>query len=102
SYGSNTDYERSVAFSAGAQPLPGFALGATIKHVRVHFGSFDFGGQTNGYDFAVLDRIRFSPRSVVSFGANLQNMVGKITSFSFVRPSPLPHNLKRGAAWDLA
>lgn len=98
SYGSDLDYERSVAFSAGAQPLPGFALGATIKHVRVHFGSFGSSDATNGYDFAVLERIHSSPRSALSFGANLQNTVGKIT---FANEDPLPRNLKVGAAWDL-
>jgi len=102
SYGSDSEYEKSVALSVGAQPLPGFALGATVKHIRIHFGPGLGGeGETNGYDFGALDRIRLSPRSSLSFGVNLQNLIGKVSFMNEDAVSPLSHNLKVGAALDV-
>ncbi|OGF12806.1 MAG: hypothetical protein A2W00_00840 [Candidatus Eisenbacteria bacterium RBG_16_71_46] len=96
SFGSN---EFSPALYYGTRILPDFAVGASIKYIRIQLApnSLSGVGSTFGLDLAALYRI---PQYRVNFGANLQNLGPSVTFLSEDQSSPLSRNLKVGTSWE--
>ncbi len=94
-FGSN---EFSPAVYYGTRILPDFAVGASLKWIRIQLAptSASGVGTTFGLDLAALYRI---PAARLNFGLNVQNLGPSVTFINEDQASPLSRNLKVGAAW---
>ena len=94
-FGSN---EFSPALYYGTRILPDFAVGASLKWIRIQLApTSDHGvGTTFGLDLGALYRI---PAARLNFGLNIQNLGPSVTFISEDQASPLSRNVKAGAAW---
>ncbi len=96
--GQFTSNEVSPAVYWGTQILPDFAVGATLKYIRIQLApSKNSGvGSTVGLDVGGLYRI---PAARLNLGVNVQNLGPSVTFLNEDQKSPLSRNLKVGAAW---
>jgi hypothetical protein len=94
-FGSN---EFSPAIYYGTRILPDFAVGASLKWIRIQLApqANNGVGTTFGLDLAALYKI---PAARLNFGLNVQNIGPSVTFINEDQASPLSRNLKVGAAW---
>jgi hypothetical protein len=94
-FGSN---EFSPAISYGTRLLPDFAVGATLKYIRIQLApnSLSGVGATFGLDLGGLYRI---PAARLSLGATVQNLGPSVTFVNEDEASPLSRNVRAGIAW---
>lgn len=99
--GSFTSNEISPALYYGTKILPDFAVGASLKYIRIQLApSAQNGvGSTFGVDLGALYRI---PSAHLNFGLNVQNLGPSVTFLNEDQKSPLSRNLKTGFAWEAA
>jgi hypothetical protein len=92
-------YEFSSGLSYGTRLLPDFAIGATVKYIRIQLApqAQQGVGATFGFDFGALYQI---PAARLRIGGNLQNMGPSVVFISEDQASPLSRNVKVGAAWE--
>ncbi|NOT34190.1 MAG: PorV/PorQ family protein [Candidatus Eisenbacteria bacterium] len=92
-------HELSPAVSYGIRLLPDFAVGATLKYVRIQLAPDDLSGigSTFGVDIASLYRL---PVARLSLGVNIQNLGPSVTFINENKSDPLGRNVKVGAAWQ--
>jgi hypothetical protein len=95
-FGSN---EFSPAVYYGTQILPDFAVGASLKWIRIQLAPSDLSGvgSTFGLDLASLYRI---PAARVSLGLNVQNLGPSVAFLNEDKADPLGRNVKVGASWE--
>ncbi|HEY3216347.1 MAG TPA: PorV/PorQ family protein [Candidatus Eisenbacteria bacterium] len=95
-FGSN---EFSPALYYGTQILPEFALGASLKYIRIQLDPDNPGGvgATFGLDLASLYRI---PAARLSLGMNVQNLGPSVAFVDADKADPLGRNIKAGFAWE--
>jgi type IX secretion system protein PorV len=95
-FGSN---EFSPALYYGTKLLPDFAVGASLKYIRIQLApsSLQGVGSTFGLDLAGLYRI---PAARLKLGVNVQNLGPSVTFINEDQASPLSRNVKAGLAWD--
>ena len=95
-FGSN---EFSPALYYGTRILPDFAVGASLKYIRIQLApqSQSGVGSTFGLDLAGLYRI---PAARLRFGVNVQNLGPSVTFINEDQASPLSRNVKTGFAWE--
>lgn len=91
--------EFSPALYYGTRILPDFAVGASLKWVRLDYApdAMSGVGTTFALDLGGLYRI---PAARLRLGANLQNLGPSVTFINEDQASPLPRNLKTGLAWE--
>jgi hypothetical protein len=96
SFGSN---EFSPALYYGTELLPGFAVGASVKYIRIQLApdSQSGVGSTFGIDLAGLYRIEAAR---LNLGVNVQNLGPSVTFINEDEASPLSRNIKSGFAWE--
>src|SRR5438093_3518497 len=96
--GNYTPHEVSPALYYGTQILPDFAVGASVKYVRVDLApsSYQGTGSTFGFDLGALYKI---PAARLNFGMNVQNLGPSLAFIDEDKADPLSRNLKIGAAW---
>lgn len=94
-FGSN---ELSPALYYGIRLLPDFAVGASLKYIRIQLAPDDLSGigSTFGIDVAGLYKI---PAARLNLGVNLQNLGPSVTFINENKSDPLGRNLKLGASW---
>ena len=99
STGKFDSYEFSSGVSYGTRLLPDFAIGATVKYIRIQLApqAQQGVGATFGFDFGALYQI---PAARLRIGGNLQNMGPSVVFISEDQASPLSRNVKVGAAWE--
>ena len=99
SNGTFSSSEFSPALSYGTRILPDFAVGASLKWVRLDYAPDQYSGvgQTFALDLGALYRI---PAAHVRLGANVQNLGPSVTFINEDNASPLPRNVKTGLAWE--
>ena len=99
STGKFDSYEFSSGISYGTRLLPDFAIGATIKYIRIQLApqAQQGVGATFGFDLGALYQI---PAARLRIGGNLQNMGPSVVFISEDQASPLSRNVKVGAAWE--
>ncbi len=92
-------YEVSPSLGWGTKILPDFAIGATLKFIRIQLApsSMSGVGSTIGFDFGGLYKI---PAARLNLGLNVQNEGPSVTFLSDDQKSPLSRNLKTGLAWE--
>jgi hypothetical protein len=97
--GQFSSYEVSPALSWGTRVLPDFAVGASLKFIRIQLApSAQQGvGSTFGLDIGGLYRI---PAARLNLGVNVQNLGPSVTFLNEDQKSPLSRNVKTGFAWD--
>jgi len=97
--GTFTSNEVSPAISYGTKLLPDFAVGATLKYIRIQLApqSQSGVGATFGLDLAGLYKI--TPAHL-NFGVNVQNLGPSVTFINEDQRSPLSRNVKAGVAWE--
>ncbi len=97
--GQFSSYEVSPALSWGTRVLPDFAIGATLKFVRVQLAPTSQAGvgSTFGLDVGGLYRI---PSARLNLGVNVQNLGPGFTFLNEGTTSPMPRILRTGFAWD--
>jgi hypothetical protein len=97
--GSFSSSEFSPALYYGTRILPDFAVGASLKYVRLDYAPDKFSGigSTFALDIGGLYRI---PGARLRLGANVQNLGPSVTFINEDQASPLPRNLKSGIAWE--
>jgi len=95
-FGSN---EFSPAVYYGTQILPDFAVGASLKWIRIQLAPDDQSGvgQTFGLDLGALYRI---PAARLNLGVNVQNLGPSVAFINEDKADPLGRNVKVGAAWE--
>src|SRR5439155_15050529 len=95
-FGSN---EFSPALYYGTKLLPDFAVGASLKYIRIQLApsTLQGVGSTFGLDLAGLYRI---PAARVKLGVNVQNLGPSVTFINEDQASPLSRNVKAGMAWE--
>jgi len=95
-FGSN---EFSPALYYGTQILPEFAVGASLKYIRIQLAPSDLSGvgSTFGVDLAALYRL---PPAHLNLGVNVQNLGPSVAFINEDKADPLGRNLKVGAAWE--
>jgi len=95
-FGSN---EFSPALYYGTQILPDFAVGASLKYIRIQLAPSDLSGvgSTFGVDLAALYRL---PPAHLNLGVNVQNLGPSVAFINEDKADPLGRNLKVGAAWE--
>ena len=95
-----TSNEFSPALYYGTRLLPDFAVGASLKYIRIQLApSSQSGvGATFGLDLAALYRI---PAARIRLGANVQNLGPSVTFINEDQASPLSRNVKVGGAWEM-
>jgi Type IX secretion system protein PorV len=91
--------EFSPALYYGTRILPDFAIGASLKYVRLDYAPDKFSGKgsTFALDLGGLYRI---PVARLRLGVNVQNLGPSVTFINEDQASPLPRNVKSGLAWD--
>ncbi len=96
-----TSNEVSPALYYGTKLLPDFAVGASLKFIRIQLApSAQNGvGSTFGLDIGGLYRI---PSAHLNLGVNGQNLGPAVTFLNEDQKSPLSRNVKVGAAWEAA
>jgi hypothetical protein len=94
-FGSN---EFSPQISYGTRLLPDFAMGATLKYIRIQLAPDNLSGigATFGLDIGALYKI---PAARLNLGATVQNLGPSVTFVNEDEASPLSRNLKAGLAW---
>ena len=100
STGTFSSYEFSPALYYGTRILPDFAVGASLKYIRIQLApqAQSGVGSTFGLDLGALYRI---PAAKLRLGLNVQNLGPSVTFLNEDQASPLSRNLKTGFAWDL-
>jgi type IX secretion system protein PorV len=95
-FGSN---EFSPAIYYGTQILPDFAVGASLKYIRIQLApsNLEGVGQTFGLDLGALYRI---PAARLNFGINVQNLGPSVAFINEDKADPLGRNIKVGTAWE--
>lgn len=95
-FGSN---EFSPALYYGTELLPGFAVGASVKYIRIQLApsSQEGVGSTFGIDLAGLYRIE---PARLNLGVNVQNLGPSVTFINEDEASPLSRNVKAGMGWE--
>jgi hypothetical protein len=91
--------EFSPALSYGTQIFPDFAVGASLKWIRIQLAPSDQEGvgTTFGVDLGALYRI---PSAHLAFGVNVQNLGPSVAFINEDKADPLGRNLKLGVAWQ--
>jgi len=91
--------EISPALSWGTRILPDFAVGASLKFIRIDLAPSALSGvgSTFGLDLGGLYRI---PAARLNLGVNVQNLGPSVTFLSEDEKSPLSRNVKSGFAWE--
>jgi len=91
--------EISPAVYWGTRLLPDFAVGASLKFIRIDLApsSLSGVGSTFGLDLGGLYRI---PAARLNLGVNVQNLGPSVTFLSEDEKSPLSRNVKTGFAWE--
>jgi hypothetical protein len=95
-FGSN---EFSPAVYYGTQVMPDFAVGASLKYIRIQLAPDDLQGvgSTFGLDLSALYRI---PAARVNLGINVQNLGPSVAFINEDKADPLGRNVKAGVAWE--
>ena len=95
-FGSN---EFSPAVYYGTQILPDFAVGASLKYIRIQLAPSDLSGvgSTFGLDLAALYRL--TPARL-NLGLNVQNLGPSVAFINEDKADPLGRNVKAGVAWE--
>ncbi len=93
-------YEFSSGVSYGTRLLPDFAIGATVKYIRIQLApqAQQGVGATFGFDLAGLYQI---PVARLRLGCNVQNLGPSVVFINEDQASPLSRNVKVGAAWEM-
>jgi len=91
--------EFSPALYYGTRILPDFAVGASLKWVRLDYAPDQYSGvgTTFALDLGGLYRI---PAARLNLGVNVQNLGPSVTFINEDQASPLPRNIKSGIAWE--
>jgi hypothetical protein len=99
STGKFDSFEFSSGVSYGTRLLPDFAIGATVKYIRIQLApqAQQGVGATFGFDLAALYQI---PAARLRIGGNVQNLGPSVVFISEDQASPLSRNVKVGAAWE--
>lgn len=99
STGTFSSYEFSPALYYGTRILPDFAVGASLKYIRIQLApqAQSGVGSTFGLDLGALYRI---PAAKLRLGVNVQNLGPSVTFLNEDQASPLSRNVKAGFAWD--
>lgn len=97
--GTFDSYEVSSGINYGVTVLPDFAVGASLKYIRIQLApsSLQGVGSTFGLDLAALYKI---PQYRFNLGLNVQNLGPSVTFINEDEASPLSRNVKVGAAWQ--
>ena len=95
-FGSN---EFSPALYYGTQVFEDFAVGASLKWIRIQLAPTDQSGvgSTFGLDLAALYRIQ---PARLNLGLNVQNLGPSVAFLNEDKADPLGRNLKVGASWE--
>ncbi|MEO5616575.1 MAG: hypothetical protein ABIS67_02310 [Candidatus Eisenbacteria bacterium] len=99
-FGGFESNERSPSVAVAVRVLPGLALGATAKRIRIDLAP-SLSGESNGYDIGGALRIPLD-RLTFGLGVNHQNFGGRVTFVnSTLVNSTLSENLKIGASAEM-
>ena len=95
-FGSN---EFSPAIYYGTQLMPDFAVGASLKYIRIQLAPDDLQGvgSTFGLDLGALYKI---PAARLNLGLSVQNLGPSVAFINEDKADPLGRNVKTGLAWE--